>query len=70
MKRDVPGGPVVKNPPSNARAADSIPGYGIKSLHASGQLSSQTTTGEKPVQCNKKISNAATKTPRVNAANR
>ena len=54
MKRDFPGGPVVKNPPSNARVADSIPGYGIKSLHASGQLSSQTATREKPVHCNKK----------------
>ena len=41
--RDFPGGPVVKNPPSNA---DSIPGQGTKTPHATGQLSSCTTTTE------------------------
>ena len=70
MERDVPGGPVVKNPPSNARVADSTPGYGIKILHASGQLSPQITAREKPVHGNKKISNAATKIPPADAANR
>ena len=35
--RDVPGGPVVKNPPSDERNMGSIPGQGIP--HAVGQLS-------------------------------
>ena len=37
--RDFPGGPVVKNPPSNAGDVDSIPGRGTKIPHAAGQLS-------------------------------
>ena len=44
-----PGGPVVKNPPSNAGDMGSIPGGGTKIPHATGQLSPCTTTGEKPV---------------------
>ena len=37
--RDFPGGPVVKNPPSNAGNGGSIPDWGTKIPHASGQLS-------------------------------
>ena len=36
---DFPGGPLVKNPPSNAGDAGSIPGQGTKIPHARGQLS-------------------------------
>ena len=46
--RDFPGGPVVKNPPANARDAGSIPGRGTKIPHAVGQLS-PTTQPEKPL---------------------
>ena len=35
---DFPGGPVLKNLPSNAGDAGSIPGWGTKSPHAVGQL--------------------------------
>ena len=37
--QDFPGGPVVKNPPSNAGDVGSIPGQGTKIPHATGQLS-------------------------------
>ena len=43
---DFPGDPVVKNPPSNAGDAGSIPGWGTKIPHAVGQLSLHTTTTE------------------------
>ena len=43
---DFPGGPVVKNPPSNAGDLGLIPGLGTKIPHASGQLSSRATTTE------------------------
>ena len=36
---DFPGGPVVKNPPSNAGYAGSIPSGETEILHALGQLS-------------------------------
>ena len=36
---DFPGGPVVKNPPSNIGDAGSIPGRGTNIPHAVGQLS-------------------------------
>ena len=42
--RDFPGGPVVKNPPSNAGDTGSIPGRGAKIPHATGQLSLHTAT--------------------------
>ena len=42
--RDFHGGPVVKNPPSNARDTSSIPGRGTKIPHAAGQISPCTTT--------------------------
>ena len=43
---DSPGGPVVKNPPSNAGDAGSMPGRGTKTPHAAGQLSPHATTTE------------------------
>ena len=43
---DFPGGPVVKNPPSNAGDAGSIPGRGTKIPHATRQLSPCVTTTE------------------------
>ena len=45
---DFPGGPVVKNPPSNAGDVGSIPGWGTKIPRAAGQLSLCATTREKP----------------------
>ena len=36
--RDFPGGPVVKNPPSNAGAWGLIPDLGTKIPHPEGQL--------------------------------
>ena len=44
--RDFPGGPAVKNTPSNAGDAGSIPGWGTKIPHAVGQLSQCTATTE------------------------
>ena len=41
-----PGGPVVKNPPSNAGDAGLIPGRGTKIPHAAGQISPRATTTE------------------------
>ena len=53
MQRNFSGGPVVKNPPSNAGDLGSIPGQGTKILHAMGQLSPHTTTIE-PTHLNKR----------------
>ena len=44
--RDFPGGPVVKNPPTNAEDTGSIPGQGTKIPHALEQLRSHATTTE------------------------
>ena len=44
--RDFPGGPVVKNPPSNAGDVGSIPGGGTKIPHAVEQLNPCATTTE------------------------
>ena len=49
--RDFPGGPVVKNPPSNAGDAGSIPGQGAKIPQSMRQLSPCTATTE-PVHHN------------------
>ena len=38
MPWDFPGGPVVKNTPSNAGDMGLIPGWGTKIPHALGQL--------------------------------
>ena len=53
MGRDFPGGPVVKNLPSNAGDVGSIPGRGTKIPHAVGQLSLCTTTTE-PTRLNQR----------------
>ena len=45
-ERSFPGGPVVKNPPSNAGDPDLIPGRGTKILYSAGQLSPLTVTTE------------------------
>ena len=44
--RDFPGGPVVKNPPSNAGDAGLISGRETKIPHATGQLTLRATTAE------------------------
>ena len=41
---DFPGGPVVKNLPSNAEDVGSILGQGTKIPHAAGQLESPRAT--------------------------
>ena len=46
VKKDFPGGPVVKNLPCHAGDAGSIPGWGTKIPHATEQLSMHTTTTE------------------------
>ena len=46
--RDFPGGPVVKNLPSNARDAGSIPGWGTKIPHTVRQLSLRAATTTEP----------------------
>ena len=46
QNRDFPGGPVVKNPPSNAGDAGLIPGQGTKIPHAAGQLRPRAKTTE------------------------
>ena len=46
LYRDFRGGPVVKNPPSNAVDAGLIPGRGTKIPHAARQLSPHATTTE------------------------
>ena len=43
---DFPGGPVVKNPSSNAGDMGWIPGWGTKLPYAQGQLSPHTTATE------------------------
>ena len=51
ISRDLPDGPVVRNPPSNAGDAVSIPGQETKIPLATKQLSLPTTT-RKSVGCN------------------
>ena len=46
---DFVGGPVVKNPSSNAGYAGLIPGPGTKIPHATGQLSPRAL---EPMRCN------------------
>ena len=66
--RDFPGGPVVKNLPSTAGDASSIPGRGTKIPHAAGQLSLHAATSEPVPQLERNpcattnIPHAATKT--------
>ena len=42
--QDFPGGPVVKNPPSNTGDAGSIPSQGTKITQATGQLNPPAST--------------------------
>ena len=42
----LPGGPVLKNQSSNAKDISSIPGWGTKIPHATGELSQPMTTNE------------------------
>ena len=56
-RRDFPGGPMVKNPPCNARDVGSILGQRIKIPHSMKQLSPRATTTEpvcalEPESCN------------------
>ena len=53
QSQDFPGGPVVKNPLSNAGDTGSSPGRGTKIPHAAEQLSLHTTTREKPTAATK-----------------
>ena len=46
MYRDFPGGPVVKNPPSNVQDMGLISGWGTKIPHAVEQLSPWAATTE------------------------
>ena len=48
MSGDFPGGPVVKNLPSNAGDAGSIPGQGTEIPHTAGQLRPHAATRESP----------------------
>ena len=48
---DNPGGPVVRNQPSNVGDADLTPDQGTKILHAVGQQSPCASAKEKP-ECN------------------
>ena len=65
-----PGGPVVKNLPSNTGDMGSIPGQGTKIPHAVGQGSPRAAATEahalKPMLCNKKSLHALR--PRANTA--
>ena len=49
---DIPGGPVVRNQPSNAGDADLTPAWGTKIPHAVGQWSPCASAREKP-ECHK-----------------
>ena len=55
---DLPGGPVVKNLPANARNTDSIPGTGTKIPPAMEQLNLHTTATKPmhpgPLLCTKR----------------
>ena len=63
--QDFPGGPVVKDPPSNAGDVGSIPSQGTKIPQATGQLSPRTTTTEPARVLQGKIPHAAKKIPRA-----
>ena len=46
LKRDFPGGAVVKNLPANAGDVDLIPDPGTRIPHVTGQLGSHATSTE------------------------
>ena len=53
----LPGGPVVKNPPSGAGGVGVTPGWGTEIPHVSGHLSLCTTTTESSEESVKEINN-------------
>ena len=53
----LPGGPVVKNPPSSAGGEGLIPGWGTEIPRVSGQLSPCATTTESSEEPVKAINN-------------
>ena len=65
---DFLGGPVVKNLSSNTGDVDSIPDWGMKIPHATGQLNPYATTAEptriarEVVRCNWRSLHTAAKT--------
>ena len=59
ISRDLPGGPVVKNPPSNAEDMSSVPGQGTRISHATGLLIPYPI---EPVLCNKRSPRATART--------
>ena len=67
--RDSPGGPVVKNPPSNAEDAGLIPGQGTKIPLALGKpsLHAITTEPARSTACNKRSPGTMTKSPGATA---
>ena len=67
--RDSPGGPVVKNPPSNAEDAGLIPGQGTKIPLALGKpsLHAVTTEPARSTPCNKRSPCTMTKSPGATA---
>ena len=65
---DFPGGPVVKNLPSNAGDEDSNPGQGAKIPYALGQLTPCTPAREAHTQLLEKLLCAAAKTQRSQKA--
>ena len=58
---DFPCSPAVKNLPSNAEDACSVPGQGIKIPHTMGQLHPQAATRESPSTAVKTQSSPPTK---------
>ena len=47
-KRNLPGGPVLQDLPSNAQDSCSIPGQGTKTQHAAQKINPHTATTEPP----------------------
>ena len=62
--RDFPGGPVVKNTPSNARDVGPIPSHRTKIPHVTGQLSPWATTTE-PTYFNQRACMPQLQSPRA-----
>ena len=64
MFRDLPGGPMVKNPPSNTGDVGSIPGQGTKIPHATEATKPMHRPHpETKTQCSQKNPKNKTKTP-------
>ena len=63
--RDLPGGPVVKNPSCNAGDAGLIPGQETKIPHAVGQLSPHAPQLESPQPATNKAARSAALMPQL-----